>query len=269
MKTIRFIIAILYGFLVASCMSANADTVTLAWDANPEPDLSYRVSYGLASGQHGTDAPLTAATETTIADLIPGTTYYFIVRAVNAKGLMSPPSAELVYTVPEPNLNGWVIVGVSEEQADGYAAELAIDGDPNTFWHTLWRDGTTPKPLPHFITVDTKFVRTLGGFSYLPRQDEFQDGEVRDYEFHLSLDGKEWGLPVVSGTMSLGKSLQTISFDPRAARFFRLTILTSAGGKSFASIAEIGIVEALPLAPPSTPRNFRISVKPPTPTPTP
>ena len=258
MKTIHHILLALY------CIAymAFADSVTLEWDANPEPDLSYRVSYGLAAGQHVTDLPLTSTTEATAPDLVPGTTYYFIVRAVNAKGLMSPPSNELAYTVPEPNLNGWTIAGVSEEQADGYAAEMAIDGDPATFWHTLWRDGYTPAPLPHSIAVDTRAVRTIGGFTYLPRQDEFPDGEVRDYEFHLSLDGKEWGLPVVTGTMPLGKSLQTITFDPRLARFFRLTILTSAGGKSAASIAELGIIEALPIAPPTAPRNFRISIKP-------
>jgi hypothetical protein len=263
MKTIRYIIAALY------CLAYMllADTVTLAWDANPEPNLFYRVSYGLASGQHVTDLPLVTGTETTTPLLLPGTTYYFIVRAVNSKGLMSPPSNEVVYTLPLPNEKGWTVAAVSEEQADGYAAELAIDGDPNTFWHTLWRDGTSPATLPHFIAVDMTNEKTLGGFTYLPRQDAYEHGEVRDYEFHLSLDGAEWGLPVVSGTMSLGKSLQTISFDPRAARFFRLTILTSAGGKSFASIAELGVVEAIPLASPSTPRNFRISVKPPPTTP--
>ena len=258
MKTIRYIIAALY------CLAyiVFADSVTLEWDPNPETGISYRVSYGLAAGQHVTDLPLTSATEATAPDLVPGTTYYFIVRAVNAKGLMSPPSNEVAYKVPEPNLNGWTIAGVSEEQADGYAAELAIDGDPATFWHTLWRDGYTPAPLPHHITIDTRAVRSIGGFTYLPRQDEFQDGEVRDYEFHLSLDGKEWGLPVVAGTMSLGKSLQTISFDPRQARFFRLTVKTSATAKPAASIAELGIIEALPLAPPTAPRNFRISVTP-------
>jgi len=258
MKAISYIAAALYCL---AYMLLAAD-VKLAWDANPEPDLSYQVSYGLASGRQVTNAPLTAATETSITDLIPGTTYYFIVRAINQKGLMSPPSTELAYTVPEPNLNGWVVAGVSEEQADGFAAELAIDGDPSTFWHTFWKDGYNPQPLPHFIAVDMKVVSTLGGFTYLPRQDSFEDGEVREYEFSTSLDGREWGEPVVKGAMPLGKSLQTISFDPRPARFFRLTIITSAGGKSFASIAELGIVEALPLAPPTAPRNFRITTTP-------
>lgn len=258
MKTIR--LTLLWLYCLAYMLFA--DTVTLAWDPNPEPDISYQVSYGLASGQHVENLPLVTTTEATTPDLVPGTTYYFIVRAVNSKGLMSPPSNEISYTVPEPNLNGWVVAGVSEEQADGYAAEFAIDGDPSTFWHTLWRDGYTPAPLPHFIAIDTRAVRTIGGFTYLPRQDVFQDGEVRDYEFHLSLDGKAWGLPVVSGTMSLGKSLQTISFDPRQGRYFRLTIKTSAGDKPAASIAELGIIEALPLAPPTAPRNFRITVSP-------
>lgn len=258
MKTIRYILLWLY----ALAYMLLAESVTLTWDANPEPDLAYRVSYGLAPGQHVTDLPLTSTTEATAQDLVPGTTYYFVVRAMNAKGQLSPPSNEVAYKVPEPNLNGWTIAAVSEEQADGYAAEMAIDGDPATFWHTLWRDGYTPAPLPHSIAIDTRAVSTIGGFTYLPRQDSFSDGEVRDYELHLSIDGKEWGVPVVAGTMPLGKSLQTITFDPRLARFFRLTVLTSATAKPAASIAELGIIEALPIAPPTAPRNFRISVKP-------
>lgn len=240
---------------------ATAAEVKLAWDANPEPDLAYRVSYGLAAGQHVTEHPLTASTETTIEALVPGTTYFFVVRAINPKGLMSPPSTELVYTVPMPHASGWVIASVSEEQADGYAAELAIDGDAATFWHTLWRPGTTPAPPPHHLTVDTGSLKTIGGFTYLPRQDEFSDGEVRDYEFHTSLDGQEWGEPAVRGTMALGKSLQTISFDPRPARHFRFTILSTADGMH-ASVAELGIVEALPMVPPTAPRNFRITATP-------
>jgi Fibronectin type III domain len=102
MKTIRYIIAALY------CLAYMllADTVTLAWDANPEPNLFYRVSYGLASGQHVTDLPLVTGTETTTPLLLPGTTYYFIVRAVNSKGLMSPPSNEAGIRIPSGTHSG-------------------------------------------------------------------------------------------------------------------------------------------------------------------
>ncbi len=238
----------------------HAAEVKLAWDANPEPDLSYLVSYGLAAGQHVVDAPLTAATGATIADLVPGTTYYFIVRAANNLSQMSPPSDELVYTVPAPNPEGWAISGVSEEQPDGYAVELAIDGNPSTFWHTLWRPGFAPAPLPHFISVDTKVVKTIGAFTYLPRQDDFTDGEVRDYELYVSLDGVDWGAPVLRGTMPPGKSLQTIPFAPRSARYFHFVILATTAAPH-AAVAELGVIEATAAAP-TQPRNVRMLRKP-------
>jgi fibronectin type 3 domain-containing protein len=84
---------------------AQAADVRLRWNPNPVEDavVRYEVSY-----HTGPDTPVVThpATETrlTVPELVPGTTYYFTVTAVNDEGLKSEPSDVLAYRVPKPIL---------------------------------------------------------------------------------------------------------------------------------------------------------------------
>src|SRR5436190_10098770 len=49
---------------------------------------------------------------------------------------------------------GWTATADSAQ--NGYPASNAIDGNPNTFWHTEWLPNTAQ--LPHTITIDMKAV---------------------------------------------------------------------------------------------------------------
>lgn len=95
--------AIVIALLLTALVHA-AD-VNLKWNANPVEDavVRYEVYY-----HTGPDTPIaslsTTETRITIPELIPGTTYYFTVVAVNAEGLKSEPSDVLVYRVPKPIL---------------------------------------------------------------------------------------------------------------------------------------------------------------------
>jgi hypothetical protein len=246
--------------LLICCLAymAGAAEVKLAWNANPEPDVSYRVSYGTSTGNYPTTLEVGKALEITVLDLSPGTAYYFVVRAIGPDGLISPPSAELAYTAPKPSPQGCVIKYVSEEQADGYAAELAIDGDPSTFWHTTWREGLPQKPMPHELQIDMQAVKTLSAITLIPRQDEWEGSNIKSYQIHLSLDGIHWGEPVASGEIDQGKQLTKIPFPAQSARYLRLVILSSHGGGQSASIAELSVIEPAPVSPPSAPRSLRV-----------
>ena len=262
MKTIHHLALLLY------CLAymALAESVKLAWDANPEPDISYRVSYGTTTGNHPNVIEAGKNLEVIVPDLSPGTTYFFVVRAVGPDGLISPPSIELGYTIPRPSPKGWVVKFVDDEQADGYGAELTIDGDPATFWHTVWREGQIYKPMPHELQIDMGAAKTLSGFTVLPRQDEFDGSNVRAFSFFTSLDGTNWGEPAASGELAQGKQLSTVPFPARSARYFRLVANSSQDGNQAASIAELSVIESGPPSPPSAPRGLRITI---TVTPTP
>jgi hypothetical protein len=72
---------------------------TLEWDPNPETNIaSYRVSQGTQSGVYG--APIDVGKVTTYQPQGVDWTQraYFVVRAVNTAGLVSPPSNEAVWT---------------------------------------------------------------------------------------------------------------------------------------------------------------------------
>jgi len=48
----------------------------------------------------------------------------------------------------------------------GMEAFLAMNGDPGTFWHSIWRGAVTN--LPHEIVVDLGKPREITGFTYQP-----------------------------------------------------------------------------------------------------
>jgi beta-galactosidase len=80
---------------------------------------------------------------------------------------------------------GWKILYVDSEEnfAEGDLAENAIDGDADTFWHTLW---SAPHPShPHTLVVDLGAAREISGVRLLPRQDS-PNGRIKDYKLYLS-----------------------------------------------------------------------------------
>jgi Fibronectin type III domain len=88
--------------LVAACAAVNAaasSSVTLAWD--PTPGVAgYRLYLGLASRTYSTMLDVGGSTTVTVANLVPGTTYYFAVTDYDTNHLESTFSGEISYTVP-------------------------------------------------------------------------------------------------------------------------------------------------------------------------
>lgn len=129
----------------------------------------------------------------------------------------------------------------SEETAgeDGHGAN-AVDGDPNTIWHTQWQDDSPP--CPHEIIIELVPAATIKGFTYLPRQDEEVNGTINEYEFYVSDDGKDFGAPIKKGTFDGTKNKQTVTFPPVLCHFFKLKALSEINGAAWTSAAEIGVV---------------------------
>ncbi len=73
--------------------------VSLAWDANSEPDLAgYIIYYGDASGDYSNSLDVGDITEFTVTGLDDGGTYYFAATAYDLDGNESAYSEELVHT---------------------------------------------------------------------------------------------------------------------------------------------------------------------------
>jgi hypothetical protein len=85
--------------LLLSPMVAYGATITLAWDANTEPDLAgYKIHYGTASHAYSDSVDVGNTTQYTLANLDDGVTYYLAATAYDNDNNESAYSAELVHT---------------------------------------------------------------------------------------------------------------------------------------------------------------------------
>jgi len=121
-------------------------------------------------------------------------------------------------------------------------AENAIDGNPNTAWHSNW-DTNVNDNFPHEIQIDLRKIVDIKAITYLAKQGRRPNGRIKKYELYLSTDGKNWGKPVAKGNLSGRTSLQTIPLPkPQKARYIRFVALSEIRGNFYAAIAELGIV---------------------------
>jgi beta-galactosidase len=116
----------------------------------------------------------------------------------------------------------------------------AIDNDPNTIWHTDWREENLKHP--HIIEVDMSEVLEAKGLDYLPRQN-YSNGRISTYTFEVSIDGKNWSKVIDYGCFPNGNKRQKVLFDKKIVmRYFRLISTNEVNKKHYTSIAELGII---------------------------
>ncbi|MBR3067050.1 MAG: discoidin domain-containing protein, partial [Prevotella sp.] len=128
----------------------------------------------------------------------------------------------------------------SVESGEGDAEHL-VDGNPNTYWHTMW--SVTVANYPHWVDFDCGAVKMLKGFSYMPRQDS-RNGNIKAYRVQLSQNGKTWSEPVSEGTFENNQKEKRVLFaQPQKARYLRFTALSSQDGQDFATGAEFAVLE--------------------------
>ncbi len=151
--------------------------------------------------------------------------------------------AELGVTTPQSDRlpdNRWSVVAVDSAETDpGAPGAHAIDGNPNTYWHTMWRGQADQ--LPHHITVDLGGTRVIDGLTYLPRPATGVNGTVGRYEVYVSTDGSTWGPPAAKGTFADNALEKRVHFTPRPARYVKFVALSEAGNRGpWTTVAELG-----------------------------
>lgn len=185
----------------------------------------------------------------------PGT-FMVSLFVADAKGLVDASPATRVVTVEgwQPLARtGWTLHYTdSQEMTGGFwgpptPATNAFDGNPSTFWHTEWY--STVAPMPHELQINLGALRDLGGFTYLPRQDNVNSGKISHFEFFLSTDGINWGDPIAAGVFDHTPSEKQVTFTRQPAHYIRLRALAEVSGFPITSVAEFGAL----LAPTTTP----------------
>ena len=158
-------------------------------------------------------------------------------QKVKAKRAGFQPSA--VERKPDGSVKVSVLAASSEEPGEN--ADHLVDGDPGSIWHTAY--GVTVTKYPHTVDFDCGELKTIQGFTYMPRQDGGHNGDIKDYQILLSSDGKTWSAPVAEGRFEPTSSVKRVTFQkPTRARYLRFVALSSQNGLDFASGAEFTVL---------------------------
>ena len=132
------------------------------------------------------------------------------------------------------------VLACSSEEPGDEAARM-VDGNSETIWHTAY--GVTVTKYPHSIDFDCGELKSVKGFSYLPRQDGSPNGNIKGYKIQVSLDGKKWSDTVCEGIFENNAKEKKVLFkQAQKARYLRFTALSSQNGADFASGAEFTVI---------------------------
>ena len=129
----------------------------------------------------------------------------------------------------------------SENRSNDRLASYAIDGRPNTVWHTNFT-GELAKH-PHELVIDLGQAHEVVGFRYLARQDGGWNGAFGETEFTISDSPDNFPDPqVVTTFRKVAKPQSANCKSPIRGRFVRIVIKSEVNKKDWASAAEIGIL---------------------------
>lgn len=244
--------------LVLVLCPAPAAAVTMAWDNPTAPGagtgtIVIQRSLNKATWQDVASVPLASGTTTTWTDPAPptpATPSVMEYRVLTSMGVVrSEPSNTITVAVggaprvPQSALKA--LSADSEESLGGNGNKAnAIDGIPGTLWHTVWSTTPGPRP-PHWIILDLGGAMAVDGLSYLPRQDGMNGGTIGQYEIAVSMDARDWGTPVSTGTWTWPAHVeQLVRFPATQGRYVRLTALREYQDRAWTSAAEIGVYAA-------------------------
>jgi hypothetical protein len=128
----------------------------------------------------------------------------------------------------------------SENQSNNRKAAFAIDGRPDTLWHTSWSDGL--KAHPHELVIDLGSPCKITGFRYLARQDGGWNGAFADTEFYVSNSPTVFTDCAAKARFTKTRKAQSVRCEKTAhGRYVKVRVLSEVNGKAWGSAAELGV----------------------------
>ena len=129
----------------------------------------------------------------------------------------------------------------SENPENRKHAANAIDGDPQTVWHTSFSKRLAEHP--HELVIDLGHEYQVTGVHYLARQDAGWNGAFADTEVYVAPTTDGFGAdPATKVTFKKVKTAQSAKFkNPIAGRYVKIRVLSEVNGNKWGSAAEIAI----------------------------
>ena len=129
----------------------------------------------------------------------------------------------------------------SENKSNDRMAIYAIDGRPNSIWHTQFSNEL--KSHPHELVLDLGKPMLIEGFRYLSRQDGSWNGTFADTEFTISDSPEQFPSSQLRITFKKTNQVQSANLKtPVSGRYVKIRILSEINGRPWASAAELGII---------------------------
>lgn len=132
----------------------------------------------------------------------------------------------------------WTATASSDavHQNDGGVAQVLLDGDFNTYWHSSWSPN---EPLPHWVLVDMKSEYVITEISVYKRKD---NTDCKKVEIYIGTDGESFAL---AGSLEYQKTaspngLTLVLKEPIKARYLKCMI-TESYREPFACLSEIKV----------------------------
>jgi hypothetical protein len=190
---------------------------------------------------------------TTIGALMPVSNYLLPISLNTSGNVQINKTLQTTYFLIDTQINSdniklidrtkWKVIDVDSHQIT-FPGKYAIDGDPNTVWHSKY--SPPPAPPPHHITIDMGKSHVLSGLKIIGRtgpSDIYIQGNPVDVTVKVSNDAKNWGdgekitFPLDLNTIEAKVSLHSIL----KGRYFKLIITKVVGGDKvvWAHIAEV------------------------------
>ena len=114
----------------------------------------------------------------------------------------------------------------------------ATDGDPSTFWHTVWSDSARDT---HYLIFTFNELTAINGMRFLQRSG-YVNGVVTKYDLYVrESTTEEWTLIVDDGVLETDSTWQKVAFDPVNALQVKFQVVDakSDSSKKYAAAAEI------------------------------
>ncbi|OAB46853.1 discoidin domain-containing protein [Paenibacillus antarcticus] len=200
--------------LIATVEPENATDKTLTWKSSNPAVASVNSSGMVTPKGQGT----TTITVTTVIGEFTATSEVTVLGQTN------------IVEIPQSQMSA----SATSSQAGSNDPKFALDGDPDTHWHTKWFN---VDPLPQSIIVNLGGTYEISKLGYLPRPDE-GNGTITQYNVYTSVDGLTF-TKVTSGSWARNKLLKEANFTPIKAGYIKLEATEGVG--EFASAAEITV----------------------------
>jgi beta-glucanase (GH16 family) len=205
-----------YNYVVSSAPDVptglNATTggtqVAVSWSPS-NGATNYNVKSSTTNGGPYTTIGSTASTGYTNTGLANGTTYYYVVSAVNTFGESSNSvQISATTTVPSANLALSKPVTVSSVENGSLAGANAVDGNTATRWSSAFSD-------PQWVYVDLQATASINRVKL-----RWENAYGRSYQIQVSSNALDW-TTIYSTTTSAG-GIQDLTGLSGAGRYVRM-----------------------------------------------